>query len=118
MRLRLAQAGYQIQTFGAPSREVLRNAAWRERRGYPGQEVGPDAGLRLIRSGAMPARYAAITHSAPEQAEHRVRGRAAGIMAERPRYRGQLTFQERDLLSAAEQAQKLGSQALGPHLAL
>ena len=39
-------------------------------------------------SGAMPARYAAITHSAPEQAEHGVCSRAAGIAAERPRYRG------------------------------
>jgi hypothetical protein len=62
--------------------------------------------------------YAAVADSAPEQAEHRVRGRAAGIAAERPRYRGQLTFQQRDFLSAVEQPRELGSQALGPHLAL
>ena len=98
MRLRLAQAGYQIQTFGAPLAGGLAQCRLEGVRGDPGQEVGPDPGLRP-HSGAIPARYAAVTHSAPEQAEHGVCHRGAGVTAERPRYRGQLTFQQRDLLS-------------------
>lgn len=53
-----------------------------------------------------------------EQAEHGVCGRAAGIAAERALDRGQLTFQQRDVLSAIEQAQELGSQPLRPYLGL
>ena len=106
MRLRLAQADYQIQTFGA---RLAGGAAQCRLEGVPGGIRAKKSALRcrappyslrgLCRRGTPQ-----ITDSASDQAENRVRGRAAGIMAERPRYRGQLTFQERDFLSAGEQA--------------
>lgn len=116
MRLRLAQAGYQI--LGAP---LTGGAALCSPHGAPGGSGVENTALTQGYTLFAPVlcRRVRRNHlSAPEQAEHGVGGRAAGITTERPRYRGQITFQERDLLAAAEQAQELGSQALGPHLAL
>jgi Transposase IS200 like len=103
---RARAAGALIEARGQRDVHPLTGAA-----GPCGRDVSPHA-LSKKQPICWPASLA------PEQAEHRVRGRSAGVMAERPRYRGQLTFQAHDLLSAVEQAQELGSQAFRPHLAL